>query len=118
MALSGDLGYFGLPEVLQVLSMGRNSGTLSVTGDRANGSISISTGRLMEAHAQQSGRSGEQDGEDAIFALLANTSGSFVFDVDATAGVGEPQAHTERRTSLTRGLDVLLLEAHWRHAKE
>ena len=63
MGLSGDLGYFGLPEVLQVLSMSRSSGTLTVNGDLTQGSMLMSAGRLVDARLA----TGDSVGEEAFF---------------------------------------------------
>jgi hypothetical protein len=117
MGLSGDLGYFKLPEVLQVLSVGRNSGTLTIHGDAASGSMLLAGGRLVDARLEAKGKR-MHEGEEAFFALLTNTSGTFVFEAAPKSGDAEPQADSEQRGSVARALDALLLEAHLRLRKE
>jgi hypothetical protein len=118
MGLSGDLGYFKLPELLQVLGMGGNSGTLTINGDAASGTMVFAGGRLVDARLETKGRRAVHEGEEAFFALLANTSGAFVFDAAPKPRDTEPQADSERSGSVDRGLDALLLEAHLRLQKE
>jgi len=98
MALAGDLSDFGLAELLQILSMGRKSGTLSLTGDRSSGTLTLASGRLIAADV-----AGGPVGEPAFFSLFRNTSGSFRFE---TADGDPLPAQT-----VNRPLESLLLEA-------
>jgi hypothetical protein len=107
MGLSGDLGYFGLPEVLQVLSMSRSSGTLTIDGDLAQGSMLMSAGRLVDARLATGGSMGEE----AFFALMANKGGGFLFQPDGEIAEDGTQPQRERKRSVSRGLESLLLEA-------
>ena len=107
MGLSGDLGYFGLSEVLQVLSMSRNSGTLTINGDLTEGSMLMSAGRLVDARLA----TGDSVGEEAFFALMTNKGGGFLFQPEGEVLEHETQPHHERKRSIVRGLESLLLEA-------
>lgn len=107
MGLSGDLSYFGLPEVLQVLSMSRSSGTLTVNGDSTQGSMIMSAGRLVDALLD----SGSSVGEEAFFALMTNKAGGFLFQPEGEVLEDGVQPQHERKRSITRGLESLLLEA-------
>ena len=107
MGLSGDLGYFGLPEVLQVLSISRNSGTLTVNGDLTQGSMLMSAGRLVDAWLATGG----SVGEEAFFALMANKGGGFLFQPEGEVPEDKTQPQRERKGSISRALESLLLEA-------
>lgn len=100
MSLSGDLTEFALTELLQVLSLGRKSGVLSlIKADAARGTITLRRGRLVDAEVE-----GGAVGEEAFFALVATRKGRFVF-----RGTREQEP---ARQSIQRPLDVLLLEAN------
>jgi hypothetical protein len=114
MGLSGDLGYFGLPEVLQVLSMSRSSGALTVNGDVAQGSMLMSAGRLVDARLAGGG----SEGEEAFFALMTNKGGGFLFQPEGNVPEDEAQPHPESKKSIVRGLESLLLEAGARMQEE
>ena len=107
MGLSGDLGYFGLSEVLQVLSMSRSSGTLTINGDLTEGSMLMSAGRLVDARLATGG----SVGEEAFFALMTNEGGGFLFEPEGEVREDETQPRPERKRSIARGLESLLLEA-------
>jgi hypothetical protein len=107
MSLSGDLGYFGLPEVLQVLSMSRNSGTLTINGDLVQGTMLMSAGRLVDARLVDGG----PVGEEAFFALMTNKGGGFLFQPEGEVPEDKTQSRHERKKSISRGLESLLLEA-------
>lgn len=114
MGLSGDLGYFGLPEVLQVLSMSRSSGTLTVNGDLTQGSMFMSAGRLVDARLVAGG----SVGEEAFFALMTNKGGGFIFQPRGEVMENETQPHPESKRSIVRGLESLLLEVSARMHEE
>ena len=114
MGLSGDLSYFGLPEVLQVLSMSRSSGTLTVDGDLTQGSMFMSAGRLVDARLTTGG----SVGEEAFFALVSNRGGGFLFQPEGEIAEDGTQPQRERKRSISRGLESLLLEASARMHEE
>lgn len=87
-----------MTELLQVLSMGRSSGTLFVEGDMTSGWIRLREGRPVEA-SLDSGLSGEP----AFFCLLDNASGSFSFERQ----LGEDG----KGVTIKRSLETLLFEA-------
>ena len=97
MGLAGNLGEFHLGELLQVLSMGRKTGLVTIRGDVASGRLALVSGRVVDAAIDDGGR-----GEAAFFALLGNTAGSFRYLSDASAADVPP--------SIDRALDSLLLD--------
>jgi hypothetical protein len=104
MSLTGDLSDFGVAELLQILSMARRSGILEVEGDHAEGEIVLEGGKLIHAQAGE-----DSAGEDAFLLLVRNRAGRFSF----TTGAGDQEVE-RRRVTITRNLDVLLLEASQR----
>ena len=99
MALSGDLTEFRLAEVLQILSLGRKTGVLSLSGDRTRGTIVLSAGRLINATTD------DLLGEAAFLELAGNREGTFTF-----VPVAESELHVSDAPPL-RSLQTLLMEA-------
>src|ERR1041385_288181 len=55
MHLNGDLSDFALADILQILSLGRKTGTLLVENGSVKGRIVIEEGRITGAEAQPGG---------------------------------------------------------------
>src|SRR5436853_6404784 len=55
MHLNGDLSDFALADILQILSLGRKTGTLLIENGSAKGRIIIEDGRITGAEAQPGG---------------------------------------------------------------
>src|SRR2546423_7961 len=76
MAIRGNLSEASLPDVLQLLAMGRKSGCLTLQVDQESGSIYFENGRISNASVR--GRGLEAD--DAVFVMFNWTRGAFSFD--------------------------------------
>lgn len=92
--IEGSLKQMGIPDLLQILSTNRRSGTLSLESGDLRGEIQISEGRPVNA------RVGTVEGDKALFRLLGMTEGSFAF-VPGTFS-GSPK--------IRRGMEEALLE--------
>ena len=68
---SGMLRQVGLPDVIQMECLGRNSSILEVRNQRLHGQIYIETGAIVHATA------GALAGEKAFYRLLSLTGGEF-----------------------------------------
>ena len=55
MGLAGNLGEFHLGELLQVLSMGRKTGVVTIKGDVASGRLTLVSGRVVDAAIDDGG---------------------------------------------------------------
>ncbi|MEB3198481.1 MAG: DUF4388 domain-containing protein [Candidatus Sericytochromatia bacterium] len=73
MLKEGSLQDFSLPDLLQILVLGKASGTLSMRRDGRTGSLTFVDGQLVQA------RTGERFGEDVAADLFLWTSGVFDF---------------------------------------
>ncbi len=69
----GDLQQVSVTDLLQLLSMNRRSGTLSVTTPLGAGELRVSDGEIIDAVYRR------VDGEKALFRLLAEREGTFAF---------------------------------------
>ncbi|HET9634434.1 MAG TPA: DUF4388 domain-containing protein [Gemmatimonadaceae bacterium] len=87
MAIKGSLKEASLPDVLQLLSMGKKTGCLGLSFHDSFGSIYFDNGRIC--HAGIVNR--PLDTENAVYTLFTWTSGTFNFE----AGV-EPEEGAER----------------------
>src|SRR5256885_13087631 len=87
MAIKGSLKEASLPDVLQLLSMGRKTGCLGLSFHDSFGSIYFDNGRIC--HAAIVNR--PLDTENSVYTLFTWTSGTFNFE----AGV-EPEDGAER----------------------
>lgn len=97
----GNLQQIGILDLLQLLSMNRRSGSLSITTQAGAGEVRLSDGEVVDAVYRR------LEGEKALYRLLAETEGVFSFASGA--------AHSLRRIVLpTR---TLLLEG-MRHIDE
>lgn len=74
--VTGSLEEMSLPDVLQVMTNGRKTGRLLLRAGSTSGEIAFSEGAIWTASA------GDLTNEEAIYALLALTSGEFRFDPD------------------------------------
>ena len=94
--VSGSLTEIALPDLLQVLCQSRRKGKLELDfGAGATGAVWVSDGRVVQAAF------GRYTGEDAVYRMLARTSGEFRLDPTA-----KPTAEEE----LDLTVDALLLE--------
>lgn len=94
--IEGSLKQMGIPDLLQILSTNRRSGTLSLESGEQHGEIQLSEGRPVNA------RFGAVEGEKALFRLLGVTEGSFAFVPGAFSGVPKIARSTEE--ALLEGL--------------
>ena len=93
--LKGDLSQVALFDLLQVLAQNRRTGKLEITGGGTTGALWLADGKLVDANH------GFASGEKAVYRVLAQREGRFVFHADA-------------RTSYQRialPMDFLLMEA-------
>jgi len=94
--LMGSLTHGMLVEVLQGLEFNRKSGTLRVRSESGEGSLTMRSG------CPDSATLGSLIGEEAIFAMLSLTTGTFAFSAHAPDPVETP---------LPRPLTAILFEA-------
>ena len=87
-SLTGDLGVFGLPTLLQNLADSQVTGTLSLLGSDAApaATLRFAAGNLADAHA------GRLHGTMALFALLERPRADRFAFVNAPPAAGEPVA--------------------------
>jgi tetratricopeptide (TPR) repeat protein len=76
MAIRGNLTEASLPDVLQLLAMGRKSGCLTLQVDAESGSIYFENGRISNASVRSRGL----ETDDAVFVMFTWTHGAFSFD--------------------------------------
>ena len=69
----GDLTQLGVVDLLQLLSMNRRSGALTISTARGAGEVRLREGEIVDAVFRR------QEGEKALFRLLAEQEGSFAF---------------------------------------
>jgi CheY-like chemotaxis protein len=91
----GDLSQVPLVDLLQVLSMNRRSGVLSVTTSAGAGEVRIGEGDVLDAAYRR------LDGEKALYRLLAEREGTFAFLPGGTLAL--------RRLNI--GTSMLVMEA-------
>jgi CheY-like chemotaxis protein len=91
----GDLSQVPLSDLLQVLSMNRRTGVLSVSTATGAGEVRISDGEILDAVYRR------LEGEKALYRLLGERDGSFVFVPGGTTSL--------RR--VTVGTSMLVIEA-------
>ena len=90
MALQGTLDTFSLPDVLRLLATTSKTGRLRIDGDRGQGSVWMSDGRIVDADAERAVNGTPAD--EVVFELLRFGSGSFAFDADdQAADAGDPE---------------------------
>ena len=96
MGLRGDLADLSFAELLQMLNLGRKSGTLQVRCGDFIGTVHLVDGEVVHAQVK-----GTPTAEQAIFQLLGTTMGEFEFDA----------ACAQVRQTIEQSTDALLLEA-------
>jgi DNA-binding response OmpR family regulator len=69
----GKLSLIGIPDLIQIMEQGRNTGTLTLTSQGREGVIHFQEGRVLDAV------SGERKGKWAVFHLLSWEKGDFSF---------------------------------------
>ncbi len=74
--IRGDLAQVPLPDLLQLLSMGHKTGTLSVTTSNAAGEIRLADGEVVDAMFRRA------EGMKAVIRLLGEREGAFHFALD------------------------------------
>jgi tetratricopeptide (TPR) repeat protein len=99
MAIRGNLSEASLPDVLQLLAMGRKSGCLTLQVDDASGSIFFENGRI--SHALLGGRDLETD--DAVFAMFTWTHGAFSFEPGVQPPPGAERVAVDPQELLLEG---------------
>ncbi len=87
--VSGSLAEMPLPDVLQVLSRTRKTGSLRISAAGFHGEIQIGNGEIHEASFRN------LVGEDAVYALLALTDGEFALDPTFVPATRTVHASTE-----------------------
>ena len=94
--VSGSLREMSLPDVVQVLSNGRKSGCLTIKGGGAVGEVLFGDGAIFDASF------GTQRGEDAVYAMLRLTDGSF--ELDTTKKPSERRINQSTEGLLLEGM--------------
>jgi hypothetical protein len=79
--IRGDIAQVALPDLLQLLAMGRKSGTLAVTTSTSAGEIRLADGEVVDAMFRRA------EGMKAVIRLLGEREGAFQFAPDATPGL-------------------------------
>lgn len=79
--IRGDVAQVALPDLLQLLAMGRKTGTLSVTTSNAAGEIRLADGEVVDAMFRRA------EGMKAVIRLLGEREGGFHFAPDAAPGL-------------------------------
>jgi hypothetical protein len=100
---AGSLADFGLPELIQTLELNRKTGVLTVVGDHGRGRIWVREGEPVAAEL------GADSGEEAVYTLLALSSGFFEFEIAETIDVA---------TQIETNTKSLLMEAFRRQDEQ
>ncbi|HVE82398.1 MAG TPA: DUF4388 domain-containing protein [Myxococcales bacterium] len=99
--IEGNLSQLSLPDLVQILSMNKRTGRLTLLRGTERGEIHVADGRPVNA------RVGAVEGEKALFRLLSWTEGTF--ELVTAAPAGKPR--------IQRSMDDALLEG-MRHSDE
>lgn len=99
MAIKGSLKEASLPDVLQLLAMGKKTGCLGLALHESCGSIYFDSGRIC--HAEIANRL--LDTENAVYALFSWTSGTFNFEPGVLPKVGTTLASVDPQSLLLEG---------------
>jgi len=94
-AIEGSLGEVGLPDVLQLLTVGGKTGTLHLRDGDEAGALHLKDGQVVHA------RTADLEGEEAAYALAGWTRGRFEFEPGAASPV----------TTINRSATAILMEA-------
>ena len=92
----GNLQQIGILDLLQLLSMNRRSGSLSITTQAGAGEVRLADGEIVDAVYRR------LEGEKALFRLLAETEG--VFSFASGAGQSHRRIVLPTRTLLLEGM--------------
>ena len=99
MAIKGSLKEASLPDVLQLLSMGKKTGCLGLSFHESFGSIYFETGRIC--HASIVNR--PLDTENAVYTLFTWTSGTFNFEAGVEPEQGAQLVSVDPQSLLLEG---------------
>ncbi len=99
MAIKGSLKEASLPDVLQLLAMGKKTGCLGLAFHDSFGSIYFDTGRIC--HAEIANR--PLDTENAVYNLFTWTSGTFNFEPGLLPSAGTTLASVDPQSLLLEG---------------
>jgi tetratricopeptide (TPR) repeat protein len=99
MAIKGSLKEASLPDVLQLLSMGKKTGCLGLAFHESFGSIYFDSGRIC--HAEIANR--PLDTENAVYNLFTWTSGTFNFEPGVLPQAGTALASVDPQSLLLEG---------------
>ena len=99
MAIKGSLKEASLPDVLQLLSMGKKTGCLGLSFHDSFGSIYFESGRIC--HASIVNR--PLDTENAVYTLFTWTSGTFNFEAGVEPESGAPLVSVDPQSLLLEG---------------
>jgi len=99
MAIKGSLKEASLPDVLQLLSMGKKTGCLGLSFHDSFGSIYFDNGRIC--HAAIVNR--PLDTENAVYTLFTWTSGTFIFEANVEPEEGAERVSVDPQSLLLEG---------------
>src|SRR5688572_4088905 len=99
MAIKGSLKEASLPDVLQLLSMGKKTGCLGLSFHDSFGSIYFESGRIC--HASIVNR--PLDTENAVYTLFTWTSGTFNFEAGVEPESGATLVSVDPQSLLLEG---------------
>ena len=99
MAIKGSLKEASLPDVLQLLSMGKKTGCLGLSFHDSFGSIYFDSGRIC--HAAIVNR--PLDTENAVYTLFTWTSGTFNFEPNVEPEDGAERVSVDPQSLLLEG---------------
>ncbi len=99
MAIKGSLKEASLPDVLQLLSMGKKTGCLGLSFHESFGSIYFESGRIC--HASIVNR--PLDTENAVYTLFTWTSGTFNFEAGVEPEPGAQLVSVDPQSLLLEG---------------
>ncbi|MFN2636199.1 MAG: DUF4388 domain-containing protein [Gemmatimonadaceae bacterium] len=99
MAIKGSLKEASLPDVLQLLSMGKKTGCLGLSFHESFGSIYFDSGRIC--HAAIVNR--QLDTENAVYTLFTWTSGTFNFEPNVEPEEGAERVSVDPQSLLLEG---------------
>src|SRR3954468_24357876 len=99
MAIKGSLKEASLPDVLQLLSMGRKSGCLGLSFHDSFGSIYFDSGRICNASIVNR----PLDTENAVYTLFTWTSGTFNFEPGVEPEEGAERVSVDPQSLLLEG---------------
>ena len=108
MAIKGSLKEASLPDVLQLLSMGKKTGCLGLSFHDSFGSIYFDSGRIC--HAAIVNR--PLDTENSVYTLFTWTSGTFNFEPGVEPEDGAERVSVDPQSLLLEGARRVRSEEH------